>query len=187
MIDSGGLVASITPSDGSATSPVTPGWGITPSSRGSQSWAVPGHPSSVAPWKRPRLTPNPAIAETEDGRLIPFGTPGADVQCQAMLQVLLNITAFKMAPQEAVEAPRFATYSYPESFEPHEALPDVLRIESRIDASTKRGLQDKGHDVQDWPNLTWKAGAVCTIVADPQSGLLSGGADPRRPCIAIGR
>ncbi|MDA1308964.1 MAG: gamma-glutamyltransferase [Proteobacteria bacterium] len=187
VIDSGGLVASITPSDGSATSPVTPGWGITPSSRGSQSWAVPGHPSSVAPWKRPRLTPNPAIAETEDGRLIPFGTPGADVQCQAMLQVLLNITAFKMPPQEAVEAPRFATYSYPESFEPHEALPDVLRMESRIDAATKRGLQDKGHDVQDWPDLTWKAGAVCTIVADRQSGLLSGGADPRRPCIAIGR
>jgi gamma-glutamyltranspeptidase / glutathione hydrolase len=187
VIDSDGLVASITPSDGSATSPATPGWGITPSSRGSQNWAVEGHPSSVAPWKRPRLTPNPAIAETEDGALIPFGTPGADVQCQAMLQVLLNITEFGMEPQDAVEAPRFATYSYPESFEPHEALPDILRMESRIAPATRQALRDIGHDVQEWPDIVWKAGAVCTIVADPNSGLLSGGADPRRPCVAIGR
>ena len=186
-IDSDGLVASITPSDGSATSPVTPGWGITPSSRGSQNWAVHGHPSSVAPWKRPRLTPNPAIAETEDGALIPFGTPGADVQCQAMLQVLLNITEFGMEPQDAVEAPRFATYSYPESFEPHEALPDVLRMEGRIDPKTRQTLRDIGHDVQEWPDIIWKAGAVCAIVRDPETGLLSGGADPRRPCVAIGR
>ncbi|MDE0807778.1 MAG: gamma-glutamyltransferase [Alphaproteobacteria bacterium] len=187
VIDSDGLVASITPSDGSANTPVTPGWGINPSSRGSQNWAVHGHPSCVAPWKRPRLTPNPAIAETDDGVLIPFGTPGADVQCQAMLQVLLNITEFAMDPQDAVEAPRFATYSYPESFEPHEALPDVLRIESRIDSATLKALRDTGHDVQEWPEITWKAGAVCTIVADPGTGLLSGGADPRRPCVAIGR
>jgi gamma-glutamyltranspeptidase / glutathione hydrolase len=186
-IDSDGLVASITPSDGSANTPVTPGWGINPSSRGSQNWAVHGHPSSVAPWKRPRLTPNPAIAETDAGALIPFGTPGADVQCQAMLQVLLNITEFGMEPQDAVEAPRFATYSYPESFEPHEALPDVLRMESRIDAETRQALRDTGHDVQEWPDITWKAGAVCTIVTDPETGLLSGGADPRRPCVAIGR
>ena len=39
-----------------------PALGFCPSSRGSQSWAVPGHPSRVAPGKRPRLTPNPALA-----------------------------------------------------------------------------------------------------------------------------
>lgn len=186
-VDADGLVASITPSDGSATSPVIPGWGITASPRGSQSWAVPGHPSSVAPGKRPRLTPNPAIAVTDAGAVIPFGTPGADVQCQAMLQVLLNITEFGMTPQQAVEAPRFATYSYPESFEPHTPFPDILRMESRVDRATKTALLTKGHDVRDWPDMVWKAGAVCAIVAEPDKRLLSGAADPRRPCMAIGR
>ena len=186
-VDGNGLAISITPSDGTATSPVVPGWGLVTSPRGSQSWAVPGHPCEVAPWKRPRLTPNPAIAETPEGTVIPFGTPGADVQCQSMIQVLLNITEFAMEPQDAVEAPRFATYSYPESFEPHEALPDVLRIESRVDEATRSALCAKGHDVEDWPDLTWKAGAVCAIVADGETGLLSGGADPRRPCAALGR
>ena len=54
-VDKNGLVASITPSDGSANTPVLPGWGINPSSRGSQSWAVRDHPSSVAPGNDPDL------------------------------------------------------------------------------------------------------------------------------------
>ena len=37
---------------------------------------------------------------------MPFGTPGGDVQTQAMLQVLLNIMHFGMDPQTAIEAPR---------------------------------------------------------------------------------
>ena len=35
------------------------------------------------------------------------------MQPQAMLQVFLNVTVFGMDAQEAVEAPRFATYSFP--------------------------------------------------------------------------
>ena len=96
--------------------PVIPGLGLCPSSRGSQSWADPGHPSGVAPGKRPRLTPNPAIAMRKGECLMPFGTPGGDVQPQAMLQVFLNIMVFGMDIQQAVEAPRFATYSFPRQF-----------------------------------------------------------------------
>ena len=47
-------------------------------------------------------------------------------------------------------------------------------------------LQGVGHDVQWWPDWTWQAGAVCTIVADQQTGVLKGGADPRRPSYAVG-
>src|SRR5882724_4005548 len=47
------------------------------------------HPR-LGPGKRPRLTPNPAIAVRDDGSVIPFGAPGGDVQVQAMLQWFLN-------------------------------------------------------------------------------------------------
>ena len=187
VIDSDGLVASITPSDGSANSPAIPGWGITPSSRGSQSWAVKGHPSCVAPWKRPRLTPNPAIAVLPDTSIMPFGTPGADVQCQAMLQVLLNITEFGYSPQAAVEAPRFASYNAPDSFEPHTALPNVLKLEESIPEATQDKLKIKGHIIEKWPDQIWKAGAVCAIIKKPNRNILLGAADPRRPCLALGR
>src|SRR3546814_10479526 len=52
-----------------------------------------------------------------------FGSPGADVQIQAMLQVFLNVSVFGMDVQAAIEAPRFATYSFPASFAPHDYFP----------------------------------------------------------------
>ena len=109
VVDRWGNAFSATPSDGSGNVPVVPGLGITPSGRGSQSRPDPRHPAGVAPGKRPRLTPNPAMVVTEDGGVMPFGTPGGDVQTQAMLQVLLNIFQYGMEVQDAIEAPRVAS------------------------------------------------------------------------------
>jgi gamma-glutamyltranspeptidase/glutathione hydrolase len=186
VVDRDGNVFSATPSDGSYNAPVVPGLGIIPSSRGSQNWADPDHPSGVAPGKRPRLTPSPAIAMQPGKMAMPFGTPGGDVQTQAMLQVFLNINLFGMEPQEAVEAPRVASYSFPSSFEPHAYHPGRLNLESRIDKPTGEALGRLGHKVEWWPEWTWMAGAVCTIVADQQTGVLKAGADPRRPSYAVG-
>lgn len=186
VIDRHGNAFSATPSDGSDKTPIIPGVGILCSGRGTQSWADPAHPSSVAPGKRPRLTPSPALA-FKNGRVhMPFGTPGGDVQPQAMLQVFLNINVFGMAPQDAIEAPRFSTYSYPGSFEPHAYYPGRLYLESRIDAATSDELARRGHKVYSWPDYTWLAGAVCTIVNDHKNGVLHGGADPRRPAYVLG-
>jgi gamma-glutamyltranspeptidase/glutathione hydrolase len=185
-IDRHGNVFAATPSDGSYNAPVIPELGIIPSSRGSQNWGDPDHPSGVAPGKRPRLTPNPAIAMRPGKMKMPFGTPGGDVQTQAMLQVFLNIHLFDMEVQEAVEAPRVASYSFPSSFEPHAYHPGLLKLESRIDRSTAERLARLGHKIDWWPDWTWLAGAVCTIVADEETGMLKGGADPRRPSYACG-
>lgn len=186
VVDQQGNVFSATPSDTCINAPVVPGLGIVVSSRGSQSWVEKGHASSVAPWKRPRLTPCPAMVFKNGKPLMPLGTPGEDVQCQAMLQVFLNIAVFGMSPQAAVEAPRFSTYSHPASFEPHDYYPDELRIEARLAAAVGQALTAKGHKVVAWPDWTWKAGGVCTITIDHNSGVLAAGADPRRMSYAIG-
>ena len=130
-----------------------PGLGIVPSGRGTQSRPDPRHPSGVAPGKRPRLTPNPAIAVRDDGSVIPFGAPGGDVQVQAMLQVFLNAFHFGMDIQEAIEQPRFATFSFPNSFAPYTHLPGRLNIEDRLPAATIDELRRRGHDVEMWPAL----------------------------------
>lgn len=186
VVDKDGNVFSATPSDTSFDTPVIPGTGLCPSSRGAQSWADPAHASSVAPGKRPRLTPSPALAILPDGSPMPIGTPGGDVQAQAMLQVLLNIIVFGMNPQQAVEAARFASYSFPDSFEPHGYSPALLHVESRVPQSVRDGLAARGHKVADWPEFVWRAGAVCVLRADHTSGVISAGADPRRPCYAVG-
>ncbi len=185
-VDRHGNAMSATPSDGSNNSTIIPGVGILCSGRGTQSWSDPTHPSSVAPGKRPRLTPCPALAFKNGKVHMPFGTPGGDVQPQAMLQVFLNVNVFGMDAQTAIEAPRVANYSYPGSFEPHEYFPGRLYLESRIPKKTGEALAKIGHKVYWWDDWTWLAGAPCTIVVDHKTGVRHGGADPRRPAYALG-
>ena len=187
VVDRHGNAFSATPSDNSYEAPVVPGTGLCPSSRGSQSWAARGLPGSVAPGKRPRLTPSPAMVQLPGGGIMPLGSPGGDVQPQAMLQVLLNMTVFGMTPQEAVEAPRFASGNFPGSFEPHGYRPGLLCVEGRVPAAVRDGLRRLGHAVQDWADFTWQAGAVCLVREDKAGGVLAAGADPRRPSYAAGR
>jgi gamma-glutamyltranspeptidase/glutathione hydrolase len=184
--DRWGNLFSATPSDGCYGSPVVPGTGLIPSNRGSQSRPDPRHPSGVAPGKRPRLTPNPALAIQGGDRFLPFGTPGGDVQTQAMLQVLLNHFVFGADVQSAIESPRFASYSYPSSFAPYDYYPGRLNVEGRIEEAVTAELARRGHKVERWPDWIWTAGAVCAILADRRRGVLEAGADPRRPAYALG-
>ncbi len=169
VVDHAGNVFSATPSDASNNVPVVPGLGFVVSGRGSQSWVARDHASAVGPGRRPRLTPNPALAVTPE-RMIPFGSPGGDVQTQAMLQVLLNHLVFGMDVQAAADAPRIASYSFPSSFAPHESEPGVLRVEARIPETVRQDLSGRGHGVVDWPGSTWLAGSVSMISADRVAG-----------------
>jgi gamma-glutamyltranspeptidase/glutathione hydrolase len=186
VIDRHGNAFSATPSDESSAMPLIPGTGLVPSSRGSQSWTDPHHPACLAPGKRPRLTPSPGLVLKNGELYMPYGSPGNDIQPQAMVQALLNIAVFGMDPQSAVEAPRIGTYSYPGSSEPYAYHPSRIMMDARFERAVAGDLAARGHDVGWWPHLAWKAGAVCAIVRDPKSGVLSAGADPRRPAYALG-
>jgi gamma-glutamyltranspeptidase/glutathione hydrolase len=180
VIDGDGNMFSATPSDTSADTEVIPGTGLCPSSRGSQSRGVAGSINAVAPGKRPRLTPNPALALKGGKPFMTFGTPGGDVQIQAMVQVFLNATQFGMDIQSAITAPRFATYSFPSSFAPNDYFPGLLMLENRISDQAGADLAGRGHKVDWWADFTWKAGGVCAIQVDRDSGVMHAGADPRR-------
>lgn len=185
-IDQEGNAFSATPSDGIGSTPVIPGLGLLCSGRGSQSWLEPDHPSSLHPGKRPRLTPNPAMAFKNGKLLMPFGTPGGDMQPQAMLQTFLNITVFSMDVQQAIEAPRFGTFSYPDSFYPHANHPGRLNLEGRIPQAVGEELASRGHDIEWWPEWTRVAGNVCAIRVDHELETLEAGADARAEAYAAG-
>ena len=184
--DRHGNVFIVSPSDPSYDMEVVPGTGLAPSSRGTQSWADPQHPSSVAPGKRPRLTPNPVMV-MEDGRpWLAIGTPGGDIQPQAILQVFLNIAVFGMDPQVAVEAPRFVTRSHPDSFSPHRYFPGQINLEGRIPQEVGAALAAKGHDMQWFPDRTARTGGVCAVLFDQGKGIFHAAADFRRAGYALG-
>ena len=186
VVDGAGNAFSATPSDSVSGSPVIPGLGFSISARGTQTWLDPDHPSGLEPGKRPRLTPNPAMVLKDGVPFMPFGCPGGDAQVQGMLQVFLNIVEFGMDPQVAIEAPRVVTHSHPNSFWPHTAQPGVAMVESRIEATVRQGLSERGHKVQDQEAWSGGVSRVCAITIDPETGMRAGGADPRGACYTIG-
>ena len=188
--DRHGNVFAATPSEGNYNACVVPGLGFVPSRRGKGAWADPSHPAAIGPGRRPRMTNGPALA-IRGRRFFPFGTPGSDNQLQAMLQVFLNVFAFGMDPQAAVEAPRFATHSFPATFDPHAYAPGSLYLERRIDGKTAAALGALGHQVEWWgewgpPADHSDIATVCCILADRATGIMTAGADPRRPAYAVG-
>lgn len=184
--DADGYAFSATPSDGMRTTPLVPGLGFAISSRGVQSWLEEGHPSAMAPGKHPFLTPNPGLALRDGQLFLAYGTPGTDTQPQAMVQLLANVIDFGMDPQQAVEAPRFATYSFPRANDPHPVEPRSLYLEARISDAVAEALAAMGHQVRRWPAFSPAAGALCAVLFDRASGTLVGAADPRRLCYAVG-
>lgn len=187
VVDRQGNAFSITPSDTTYDSPMIEGLGFVASTRGMQGRLEDDHPCVVEPGKRPRLTPTPALALRDGEFAMAWGTPGGDVQCASMLQVFLNVTQFGMEMQSAIEAPRVATFNFPNSFSPNAYLPGRLCAEAGVGADTIAALSALGHDVQVWPERAWSAGAICAIARDFETTMLHAGADPRRAAYAMAR
>ncbi|MFZ0218470.1 MAG: gamma-glutamyltransferase family protein [Candidatus Dormiibacterota bacterium] len=187
VVDQHGNAFSATPSDGIGGAAIVAGYGFAISERGAQSWGDPTHPSAVEPKKRPRLTPAPGMVRFPDGRIMPYGTPGNDVQPQAMVQFLVNLLDFGMDLQQAVEAPRLATYSFPASSHPHPYRPGLGRIESRVAADVVDDLRSRGHRLELWPEWIGVAGSLGAVLQSEEPPILHGAADPRRTAYVIGR
>lgn len=185
VADAQGNMYSATLSDTSHDVPVIPNTGIVVSSRGSQSRLQPGHPSEVRPGKRPRLTPAPALVMRGGKAHMALGTPGGDVQMQAMLQVFLNTTLFGQSLQRAIEEPRAWSTNFPTSFAPHSYIPGGVCAEENLPVATIEGLRRLGHDIDVWPSFPAAGGGVCAVMRDAVTGLLHAGADPRRECYAL--
>ena len=82
-----------------------------------------------------------------------------------------------------MEAPRFSSLSAPNSFYPHTYLPNQLSMEDGFPEEVSEGLTTKGHDIV--YAATCGMGATVAI-RNPDSGVLSASADPRRASYAIG-
>ena len=113
-----------------------------------------------------------------------FGCPGADVQTQGMLQFFLNLVDFSMNVQEAIEATRVCSYNFHHS--PWTYHPGRVDVEARIDPSVVGALKAMGHDVRTLGLWSAAASSVHAVLMNPSSGVLLGGADPRREGSAAG-
>jgi gamma-glutamyltranspeptidase/glutathione hydrolase len=133
---------------------------------------VQGDANAIRPRKRPLSSMAPTIVEPlgveKDGRpVLVLGSPGGPRIITAVLETLMNLVDFGMAPGDAVAAARFH----------HQYLPDTVFYETGgLPAPTLSALRAMGYSFEE--QAPW--GAVELIAIGPD-GTLLGVNDPRRP------
>ena len=178
-IDGNGNMLSATPSGAwIRTSPLVPSLGFCMGTRGQMLHLDPNHVEKLEPGKKPSTTLTPSLVMKEDKPYMVFGTPGGDCQDQWTLQFFLNHVDFGMNVQLALDQPTVHSRHFPGSFYPHAAYPGRVFVEPRIPEEVRNGLEKKGHEVI--ISHPWSHGRCLAIRYDPETGVIYGGASPRR-------
>ncbi len=102
-----------------------------------------------------------------------LGSPGGTRIFPSLTQIILNIVEFGMSLDEAIEAPRFFTYS---------SLGQArnVDVESRIPVSVIRSLEAIGHKVVRRKAYDKYFGGAQGLLILKGKNLILGGADSRR-------
>ena len=145
--------------------------------RGDYYSLVPGEANALAPGKWPRSTLQSTLVMKDGQPFMLTGSPGADDQIMRSVQTFLNVVEFGMNVQQAIEAPRWSTRSFPASPFPHTMYPGDLSVEARIPESVRKTLIERGHKLT--VSGPWTMNSSAAIIVDPKTGVLSAGADPR--------
>ena len=151
--------------------------GIIFNCRGDYYSLVRGEANALEPGKRPRSTLQSTLVLKDGHPFMVTGSPGGDNQVMATLQTLINVVDFDMNVQQAIEAPRWSTRSFPASTFPHTMVPGDIAVEERIPESTRNELIARGHKLRVAP--PWSLASSTAIIIDSKNGVLSAGADPR--------
>lgn len=185
IIDHHGNMVAATPSGGwLQSSPTIPELGFCLGTRAQMFVLEEGHPSCLAPGKRPRSTLSPTMALRDGEPYLAWGTPGGDQQDQWIPQFFLRHVHAGLNLQESIDAPAWHTEHFPSSFWPRAARPGVLVVEGRVPEATIEELRRRGHRVEIGPD--WSEGRLVAAARD--SDRLKAAANPRgMQGYAIGR
>jgi gamma-glutamyltranspeptidase/glutathione hydrolase len=132
-----------------------------------------GSANHVQPGKRPLSSMTPTIVLEDGGVRLVLGSNGGPRIITAVLLTLLQTIDWDQDVVEAVSAPRFH----------QQWRPDRLLLEGAFPADVVEGLRRRGQPVEVVDEILT---GVEAIAVDPETGLRTGGADPRRDGLALG-
>ena len=171
---------------GTGTGLVVPGTGVSLHNRASLFILDPEHPNALAPHKRPYQTIIPAMT-TRNGELhASFGVMGGFMQPQGHFQMLVNMLDLGMAPQQALDMPRWALAG------PSDPLGagqpgGLVRVEEGWSFAILAELARRGHRLAPMDGFGRRVfGGGQIIVRDADTGVLIAGSDPRKDGCAVG-
>ncbi|MFD0916100.1 gamma-glutamyltransferase [Pseudahrensia aquimaris] len=151
----------------------TPKHGIVLTNRGQGFVLEEGHPNCIAPGKRPLHTIIPAIVTKEGRTVMSVGVMGGEYQAMGQAQFISRYIDFGMDIQEAQDAPRWMVDPFDGEVEIEGPVPDAI-VEQ---------LRGMGHSIA---RSTRPVGGSQAIAIDWETGVLTGGSDPRKDGCAMG-
>ncbi|CAN5642293.1 gamma-glutamyltransferase [soil metagenome] len=99
--------------------------------------AVGAEANAIAPNKRMLSSMTPTIVLKNGQPYLVVGTPGGTTIPTSVIQSIVNMIDFKMAPEDAVNKPKFH----------HQWLPDEVFVENDFDPATVTALEAMGYKV----------------------------------------
>jgi len=151
---------------------MVPGYGLMLNNEMTDFDALPGGVNQIEPGKRPLSSMSPTLVFKDGKPFMTLGSPGGPTIIMSVVQTLFNVIDFNMPLQEAIEAPRVYSNTYPK-----------VTWESGIDQKTVFGLLKKGHSMATKPS---DIGNMQAIIYDASTGLMYGGADNTREGAVLG-
>ncbi|QKX63592.1 uncharacterized protein TRUGW13939_10763 [Talaromyces rugulosus] len=172
---------------GFGTGIIPAGCGFTLQNRGSNFSLSQDHPNVLAPGKRPYHTIIPAMITNLDGSLHSvYGVMGGFMQPQGHVQVLLNMLAFGLDPQAALDSPRICIGAgMPEA---GRVLDRTVYVEDGVSEAAIQGLRKLGHRVEvlkGHERGMFGRGQLIRAHRDDGKLIYSAGSDPRGDGMAI--
>jgi gamma-glutamyltranspeptidase/glutathione hydrolase len=123
-------------------------------------------PNQIRPEQRMLSSMTPTIVAKDGVPLFATGSPGGKTIINTTMQTILNVIDHHMNIARAISAPRIH----------HQWLPDSTLMESGgFSVDTLRLYEQRGHAVRE----TSAIGTAMGVYRDPETGVLSGAADPR--------
>jgi len=101
--------------------------------------AIGNDKNAIAPGKRMLSSMTPTIVLKSGSPYLVVGTPGGTTIPTSVFQTLVNVLEFNMAPEDAVNRPKFH----------HQWLPDLIDVEKDFPDAVKKQLQDMGYTLKE--------------------------------------
>jgi gamma-glutamyltranspeptidase/glutathione hydrolase len=167
-IDSDGMCASVTCSNGTGSGLLVPGTGVHVNNMLGEEDLHPHGFHRIPPGRRVSSMMAPTMALRDGEVLLGLGSAGSNRIRSAILQVAVNVLEGGMDAGEAVRAGRI-------HFEA-----GVVQAEPGVDPEGLDRLETRGVEVVRWKRQNLFFGGCQAVARDPAAGGLSGGGDPRR-------
>jgi gamma-glutamyltranspeptidase / glutathione hydrolase len=173
VLDSDGVCASVTCSNGSCSGVIVPGTGLHLNNMLGEEDLNPLGYHRHEPGRRIPSMMAPTVVLRDGQPEIGLGSAGSNRIRSAILQTILGVVDEGLGAQAAVEHPRVHYEG------------GVVEAEPGVDEAALRALERDGWKIQRWRERNLYFGGVQAAARDPEAGELSGGGDPRRGGVAI--